>query len=171
MNVKDSAEILSGQTKSSANRADLRATNISHRNGLKENIIGECQRMKRTMRYHKIGFHHWPWVPVTHFVPEGPSECGICTNSARLLAFRFNGYVVGYPIGKSYSNRERLIGASSFGHDFAVISNFLVDWWAWAWEESLSQPVLSLSDPIVRARYKPASEWIMNRWSDYRVIK
>ncbi len=129
-------------------------------------LFAECERLKRTMRYNKIGFHYWPEVKVRRFVPEGPSECGICTNGAKIIAARFDGYVAGYTIHPDES--RRLVGADCFGHDFAVVGNFIVDWWGWEYEQSIFHPVIEIGSSVAAMAYKPVSEWQTFPHNDWR---
>lgn len=49
-----------------------------------------------------------------------------CTNGARWLAYHLNGDVYGYSLS---DNPDATIGETSFGHDFCVVGDFIVDYW------------------------------------------
>ena len=70
-------------------------------------------------------------------------SCTQCTNSARLLAHRHKGKVVGYVVHDP--TKDARIGAYSLGHDFAIIDNrWLVDYWAKHVDGSREAAVLDL---------------------------
>jgi hypothetical protein len=82
----------------------------------------------------------------------------ICTNSAMMVAHKFGGKVYGYDIDEGDSNE--LIGYSSGGHDFAVVGDYLVDWWAEN-VECVGRAVLHLVNDkeLINRIYKMPSEW------------
>lgn len=134
-------------------------------------LLWECERLHRAERYHpRVGIAYWPEVTPDLTEPEGPGECGICTNGARLIARAFGGYVAGYPIESNYPQRERLIAADCYGHDFAIVDDYLVDWWAWQYEQSLSVPVLHrIRDAaLISTKYKPEPAWVIHPANDFR---
>lgn len=60
-----------------------------------------------------------------------------CTSSAMLVCLKFKGIVHGYEIYDEHyypdlepSFVRNLIGFDSGGHDFCIVDNFLVDYWA-----------------------------------------
>ena len=95
-------------------------------------------------------------------------QCGCCTNGAHLIAEKFHGYVAGYPIAPE-DPRIDLIGHYCFGHDFAVVSNFLIDWWAWDYEQAFESPVMTIEAAAASGKYKPQSEWETGSVSDFRI--
>jgi hypothetical protein len=99
-------------------------------------------------------FAFWPHAPA------GQNECGVCTNGARLIARRFGGRVCGYAM--STRDSDDLIAKDCFGHDFAIVGDYLVDWWAWDYPESLPHPILHLQKDaaLIAKYYKPQSEWV-----------
>lgn len=134
---------------------------------LKAQLIAECVRLKEAMAYHdRIGVHYWPDVARELYEPEGPAECGICTNGARLIARKFNGMVAGYHI-RSDEPRQ-LVAAVCYGHDFAVVENFIVDWWAWAFAEEIQDPVFTIEEGINSGRYKAQEFWSVNPHTEFR---
>jgi len=96
----------------------------------KEALLAECHEIVRLAEYDtKAGVSIWPHVPA------GCNDCGICTNGARLIARKFGGFVAGYEI--TNEDPQTLAGAPEWGHDFAVVGEFIVDWWGWEYEGSL----------------------------------
>lgn len=133
---------------------------------MKQELIDYCQYLTDSMAYNdEIGFYYWPWLKDNNFEPEDCSHCGICTNGARLIAFKFNGYVAGYNIWMSES--DMLIGHGCGGHDFAIVGDYIVDWWGWEYSKELFQPV-NLKNEVVNEVYKIESSWNTHKFSDYR---
>ena len=91
--------------------------------------------------------------------PDG-SPTTICTSSARLVARKFGGKVYGYYID---DDNPDLVGNDSGGHDFAIVGNYLVDWWAHYVENSDFPAVYDLTDrrdqKLTARRYIPREEW------------
>ena len=106
------------------------------------------------------GFYFWPNV-ATMESPDYESQCGICTNGAKLIAKNFAGYVAGYLIHPE--DPRTLVGADVYGHDFAVVGDFIIDWWGWEYAGSLEIPVISSAKAIALGKYKPASIDIQNQ--------
>ncbi len=78
----------------------------------------------------------------------GIGPVSTCTYSAVYLAARLGGDVYGYSIE---DNPEAIVGASEFGHDFALIDDrWLVDFWAW--DTYQYQDLYDLEDPHDRAK-------------------
>ena len=122
-------------------------------------LLAECCKLKKSLGYdERGGFFFWPHV--------GGVECGISTNGARLIARKFGGFVAGYAI--DLEDRRSLVGADVFGHDFAVVGNFIVDWWGWEYERSLKSPVLSRAEGIALGKYKPERAWEVCPDDDFR---
>ena len=117
-------------------------------------LLAECDRLTATMQYDDDeGYHFWP-------VPKGDRiECGRCTNGARLIAEKFHGYVAGYPIDHKQPKALGLVAVDCGGHDFAVIGENIVDWWAWDYEQSLQSPVITIEEGIRRGLYRPKADW------------
>lgn len=94
-------------------------------------------------------------------VPNSPYEysCTRCTSSAMLIATKFSGKVFGYEL----EMEETLtIGSESGGHDFAVVGDYLVDYWAAYVSCCLPKPgILHLTQDIeiIKARYLPRDQW------------
>lgn len=92
------------------------------------------------------GFHYWD-------LPDGGKlHAGVCTNSARLVANRFNGEVKGYS-----TTQESLVGGICFGHDFAIVGDLLVDWWAKTYEEKPA--IWDLNHPDLPQHYGNPTQW------------
>ena len=95
--------------------------------------------------------------------PDG-SACAICTASAKQIAQRFGGLVLGY---QSASNPTASIGLPAIdGHDFALIANrWLVDYWAWHAAGIAAHPILDLSRSADRTEacilYGPEKAWVL----------
>lgn len=90
------------------------------------------------------------------------SACAICTASAKQIARRFSGLVLGY---QSACNPTAQIGLPAIdGHDFALIDDrWLVDYWAWNAVGIAAQPILDLSIAADRTaagfHYGSANVW------------
>ena len=124
-----------------------------------EQLLEYCQWLTKTMAYdNEVGAYYWPHVGIIK-EPEDLCECGICTNAAILIAKKFNGYVVGYPVNMNF----KFVGHTAGGHDFAVIGDIIVDWWGWQYEKSLDSPIVIPPDN----RFKPANEWHLNKRHNY----
>jgi len=83
-------------------------------------------------------------------------QCGRCTNGARLVAQRFLGQVYGYACE---DNPEAEVGANCGGHDFAVIGDYIVDYWAHHFAGESDVAVLPVNSPEARKLYGPRSKW------------
>ena len=129
-------------------------------------LIAECDRLKDSMNYDNTnGFYFWPDT-VGASIPAGENKCGICTNGAKLIAQKFGGYVAGYPI--NHDDPQTLVGAFAVGHDFAVIGDFIIDWWGWEYERSMGNPVVLRSMGIALEKYKPEMSWTVFPANDFR---
>lgn len=136
---------------------------MSQNDALHSRLMAYCQMLTDQSRYQESeGFHYWP--------PEvGAGErdqCGVCTNGAILVARQFYGQVFGYKLPPE--SDPRLVGCDCFGHDFALVDEYLIDWWGWDYENSISRPVLHLKPDVelIRNKYKPRKEWEL--MYDYR---
>jgi hypothetical protein len=56
------------------------------------------------------------------------------------------------------------------GHDFAVVGQFIVDWWGWEYDQALESPVLSRCDVIRSGKYKSQDEWMAFEMHDFRSL-
>lgn len=118
--------------------------------GLRDQLMAECERLKREEKYDSnIGYSYWD-------TDHGELACGTCTNAARIIANKFNGYVAGYRLE---GDEEEIIGADCFGHDFAVVGGYIVDWWAWQYPCTLKCPVVEIADDLTWIYYLPQSKW------------
>lgn len=86
---------------------------------------------------------------------QGELETFCCTHTAILVAKKFNGRVFGYPI---HEYDENIIGILSGGHDFAVIGNLIIDWWATKFEEH-ENPIMRIGSPEALRHYLPREKW------------
>jgi hypothetical protein len=85
-------------------------------------------------------------------------QCGRCTNSARLIAQKFGGKVYGYGIEE---NPEALLGQDTYGHDFAVIGGYIVDYWAAHFTGDSPQAVVALGTEEARRLYGDPKKWTL----------
>ena len=96
-------------------------------------------------------FSYWP--------VEGCPSVTCCTNGARLIAKRFGGVIRGYSCS---SVQDPRVGAWSYGHDFAIVGQYLVDYWGAFVDECLPTAVFHLigdADLITRLYGRP-STWV-----------
>lgn len=113
---------------------------------LRKEIEEFLQELTDSEKYdEEEGVHYW-------YNPSGKVESGICTNGAKLIAARFNGEVKGYA-----TNQENLVGGACFGHDFAIVGEYLVDWWAKIYEEK--KAIWELNNPELETHYLPQNQW------------
>lgn len=122
---------------------------------LRGDLIAECRRLYQVMRYNGSG-GYWYW-PRRKIPKVRDNACGVCTNGAMIIALKFNGAVVGYFI--SASDPQTLIGDITLGHDFAIVGDFIVDWWGWIYAKELVCPVITKSYGIASRKYKPEERW------------
>lgn len=94
---------------------------------------------------------HWPDV-------SGWAAC--CTTSARIIASRFGGKVMGFA-GKD--NPKAGILENCDGHDFAVLGHLLVDWWAHGYIGTHAYPRriynLDTDAELIEKIYGDRSKW------------
>jgi hypothetical protein len=136
------------------------------RHSLEQTLLAECAELKTFMHYDEAeGFYFWPNVDGLA-ISEHANQCGICTTGARIIAKRFGGFVAGYLIDPG--EPRTLIGADVFGHDFAVVGDFIVDWWGWEYEGSLELPVILRAEGIALGKYKPEEAWQIFPDHDFR---
>lgn len=83
-------------------------------------------------------------------------QCGKCTNSARLVAQRFGGKVFGY---ECRNNPGAKIGVDCFGHDFAVVGDYIVDYWAKHFAGESENSVIKRGTPEAISLYGPEENW------------
>lgn len=88
------------------------------------------------------GRYFWKLSP-TGLPSDQPLDVGVCTNSARIIARRFGGALLGYAAS---DNPSALIGP----HDFALCGTLVVDYWAHFYKQVSNVPVLDLSDVVQR---------------------
>ena len=132
----------------------------------KARLLAECARLTASMEYdEKRGFYFWPSA-IGPALSEYERHCGICTHGARLLAEKFRGFVAGYETGPD--DPLTLVGARAGGHDFAVVAEWIVDWWGWEYDQALDSPVLSRADGIALGKYKPKQAWELCPDYDFR---
>ena len=149
-NDKNSHQITSSGT--TAHPEQTVPDNNPASNRLTDTILAECHELVRLSEYDtKAGISIWPHIP------NDCNDCGKCTNGAKFIAQKFGGFVAGYEIkGK---DPQTLVGANTGGHDFAVVGDFIVDWWGWEYEGSLESPVLTRAEGIAQGKYKPQKDW------------
>ena len=122
---------------------------------LQDRLLAYCSFLSSSSVYlDDPGCSVWPWVEGEH-----RKQCGVCTHGAQLVAEKFGGKVVGYSVHPH--DDPDLVGRGCFGHDFAVVGPYLVDWWGRDYEEGIPRPVLHLEEDaeLIRRKYKPESEW------------
>ena len=73
------------------------------------------------------------------------------------MAHKFGGYVAGYEIDAK--EKTFLVGGNAGGHDFAIVGDFIVDWWGWYYEGLPEIPVLTRAAGVARGLYKPEQDW------------
>lgn len=106
---------------------------------LKSVILQYVQHLKQIEKYNTVeGYHYWD-IPNTRGQGSETTNSGNCTNGARIIANKFGGSVFGYFVR---NNPNALVGRDTFGHDFALVGHFLVDYWAWQVSCDLHTPVL-----------------------------
>ena len=92
----------------------------------RENIENFMEHLHGTEFCDKDGISRFKQCPNEHVVK--------CTTSAVIIAEKFGGQQVGLLLEREkYKGR---IGYSSGGHDFALVGDYLVDWWAVYVDES-----------------------------------
>ena len=136
------------------------------RRSLEPALLAECYQLKALMRYDEAeGFYFWP-VTAALGSPDYETQCGICTHAAKLIARKFRGFVAGYSIQPE--DPRTLVGAEVFGHDFAVVGDFIIDWWGWEYAGELEIPVISRVKAIALGKYKPVADWEILPDHDFR---
>ena len=91
-------------------------------------------------------------------------DFGHCTTTAEYVAQKHGGEVFGYA---AEDDDDERVGASTGGHDFALIDGrYIVDWWAKSYE-SEPRDIVDLQDPEQRAyaleKYGDRSGWSLVR--------
>jgi len=84
-----------------------------------------------------------------------------CTSSAMLIADTFGGKVYGYSLDMEDNDSEK-IGSDSGGHDFAIVGDYLIDYWGrYVNGDKKLKPVLHLKEDAkeIEKYYLPQSEW------------
>jgi hypothetical protein len=139
------------------------SNNNQHNKRLKTALLAECHELVRLSEYDaKAGISIWPHLP------QDCNDCGKCTNGAKFIAEKYHGYVAGYPIEATEAGI--LVGSNAFGHDFAIVDTFIVDWWGWEYEGSLETPVLTIAEGIALGKYKAEQDWEIFPPNDFRKI-
>lgn len=87
-----------------------------------------------------------------------------CTSSAMLLAHRFGGQVFGYPLDLfNVDENKNLLGCHSGGHDFCVVDNLLIDYWAKYVDNPKRKAIIDLTNPYewgyLQKYYLPLDRW------------
>lgn len=101
------------------------------------------------------GYHYWDR-------PSGLKEeripSGCCTNSARLVANKFGGKVFGFA---HQFNKTAVVAKDCFGHDFAIVGDLLVDWWAFHFTGETDRPIYHLVKDAAQVLhlYGPRENW------------
>ena len=122
-------------------------------NATQDQLMQFCAALTQEAKYdEEIGHHYW--------LRNGEYfACGVCTSSAQLIAKTFGGQVFGYHTNES--DDKNLIGFDCGGHDFAMVGNFLVDWWAHEYEQAVPAPVMTLEEALATGKYKPRKAWTL----------
>lgn len=86
-----------------------------------------------------------------------------CTAGAMLIADKFEGRVYGYPLDINDPSNKDIIGYMSMGHDFCIVDDYLVDYWAHFVHDEDLRPIIDLSDasqlPYLQKYYLPKHRW------------
>lgn len=84
-----------------------------------------------------------------------------CTSSAMLIALKFGGVVHGYYVDQT--DAETVTGYDCGGHDFCVVGNLLIDYWAKEVNNPKLRSILDLTcskdRAYIRKHYLPFSRW------------
>ena len=114
------------------------------------------------------GFSYWPFhldgstVLGSHMATLFPLTC---THGARLVVKHLGGVVLGYAEGKNpeaMAGRGRVNdGDTNIGHDFAVVGEYLVDYWLLATYGMPQFGILHLEHDAMEIRrlYGPIEHW------------
>lgn len=132
-------------------------------------IIDLLEWMRHEEQYDDTdGFHWWPFHidgrPVgplgSHYSSLHPCTC---THGAMIVAKKLGGIVMGYAEG---SNPSAMAGrdiaeGSNLGHDFAIVGQFLVDYWLMMLEGFPAFGILHLEsdEEEIRRLYGPREMW------------
>ncbi len=136
-----------------------------------QSVISYVDWLERMERYEsELGFNYWPFTldgqPVLNPHADDVLLCCTCTHSALLIAQQFGGRVMGYPdggnLGARCGNGDE---HHNQGHDFAVLGDYIVDYWAWSCQQQIIFPILHLEHDAVQIRrlYGPSRRWILTR--------
>ena len=121
-----------------------------------------CAYLTSSEKYdEEDGYGYWSGEPDAG--NAGRELSVVCTNSARRIAAKFGGKVYGYRFPDNTPRGTGLVGADTAeGHDFAVVGDYLVDWWDSAVEGDPSGKCvydLTRDADTVARKYLPRSEW------------
>lgn len=138
-------------------------------------------------RYHEeFGYSYWPFdhdlnqledIPANSIHSEEPPMCSICTNGAIMVAKKFHGKVMGYAERVNPTARAGKPGdewhqdGNNGGHDFAVVGNFIVDYWIYHFTSDHHRGVFDMSSPAdaaeIRHLYGDPALWVPLRAYDF----
>lgn len=136
------------------------------RNTLRKEIEAYLLHLNETEQYDEnFDCSLWTDNPFTNDVPVT-----MCTSSAMLVAVKFGGMVYGYEI---YCEKfksilepheiENLIGYMDGGHDFCVIDNMIIDYWAKYVDKPEQRIIIDLMDDAdllyFQTHYLPQNYW------------
>jgi hypothetical protein len=117
-----------------------------------------CKELSITELYDETeGVHYWN-IPCLRRNRTYTVQSGVCTDSARLIPNKFGGKVFGYLM---QDNPKAVIGHDCFGHDFALVGTYLVDFWAWHVDGSIKFPMFSLIKDavLIKSLYGDSDCW------------
>ena len=84
-----------------------------------------------------------------------------CTSSAMLIALKFGGSVFGYEVDQEHP--KTIIGFDCGGHDFCIVENFIVDYWAKYVNDPKLKAVIDMSNPAnaeyIKNHYLDKAQW------------
>lgn len=109
------------------------------------------QHLLKTEQYdEQQSYSYWP--------VEGCPSVTCCTNGARLIATEFGGVIRGY---SCRSVEDPRVGAWSYGHDFAIVGQYLVDYWGAFVDECLPRAVFHLGSDadLITSLYGMPETW------------
>lgn len=141
-------------------------------NGLRTQLEAFIRHLHASEKYNdEEGYHFWPGEVSGCRTEDGDLDCGTCTNGAFLVVRKFGGKVFGYPEGANPSalagkpsNYWDKAGDANWGHDFAVVDHFLIDYWLCHFTEDYHKGVFDMNDPEeakeVARLYGDPKKWV-----------